>query len=454
MFVFPFIYITAFLVSLRNLMRDKVQGILLFFIFGLSIYTIALSLSFLYGFSKAIPFLQSFKELTILSYLGYLLYNLKSKIHFHIVDKLILAFFFYVLIYIFLPLGSYGFFQKILAFKSLCFFPLVYFTGRLINTDKINLSEAFHYFCLLSIVASCVLLFEVLSYTHLQTFTGYADYNYYFFDQEPSGNYGLSWTFEIESGLKRFASFFANPLEFAAATLITVSALAAMVTDNQNKIVFTSFITVTLACTFFSIVYSLSRASFASYFIIIYTFAFITGKKFVLRAFHFAILLAISILIFFTIEGDFIEFIVNTFQFTNASSLGHLAEWLNGLQAMAIHPLGMGLGESGRVSAFAGFNTGGENQFIIIGVQTGIIALLIYLVLYGQILAAAFKSVKKGRGKLKKLGIFVLLIKMGLLIPLFTAEIESYIYISYITWFFSGLLISRISKENLLAQKQ
>lgn len=447
MFLFPIIYICSFLFFVRDLVRNKFEAIVRFIVFGLPIYTIALSVSYLYGLSSLNPFLQSFKETAIILALGLLIYKLNKKIKFHIIDRLMLVFFFYVLIYVFLPLGSYGFFQKVLAFKSLCFFPLVYFTGRMIDPRNINFTEILHYICLLSILAGCVLLFEVSINTHLQTFSGYAAYNSHFFDQDPTGSYGLSWTFEIENGMKRFASFFSTPLEYAAATLISVSALAALITDNNNRLRFNGFTITAIVSTLVAISFALSRASFASYFIIIYAYAFITEKKNILRIFHYSILSIIVFFLFVTIKGDFFEFIINTVQFTNASSAGHVLEWLNGIESMAAHPLGIGLGESGRISAFSGLNTGGENQFIIIGVQVGIIALSIYLFVYVKLIAISAKIIKEKKGKIRKLAIFILLIKLGLIIPLFTAEVESYIYISYLLWFLSGLFVAMISGE-------
>lgn len=449
MFLFPLIYISFFVLSLRSMANREINGIILFIIFGLPIYTISLSVSNMYGFSKWVPVLQSFKEISILCYLVYLVLNLRNRIHFHIIDKLMIVFFLYAFIYIFLPLGSYGFFQKVLAFKSLCFFPLVYFTGRMVDPKRINLSEVLHYICLLSILAGGVLLFEVLIDTHLQSFSGYADYNYYFFDQEPTGNYGLSWTFQIENGMKRFASFFSTPLEFAAATLLSVSALAALITNNNNKLRFKSFTITAMLSTLFAISFALSRASFVSYFVIVYAYAVITEKKQILRAFHYSVLACVIFFLLVTIKGDFFDFIINTLQFTNESSIGHVIEWLNGIESMATHPLGIGLGESGRISAFSGFNTGGENQFIILGVQIGIIALAIYLYVYVKLISISANIIKKRKGKIRKLGMFILLVKLGLIIPLFTAEVESYIYISYLIWFLSGFLISMISQKNI-----
>ncbi len=453
MYLFPILYIAFFFLSLRYLFKGEYKGILLFIIFGLSIYTISLSVSNMYGFSGIIPVLQTFKEFSILCYLGYLFFNLTKKIHFHIIDKLMLAFFGYVLLYVFLPVGSYGFFQRVLAFKSLCFFPLVYFTGRIIDARKIHLAEIFHYIGLLSILAGGVLLIEVVTNTHLQTYSGYADYNYYFFDQEPSGDDDLSWTFQIENGMKRFASFFSAPLEYAAATLIALSAVAALVTNNQNRLRFSNFTILFLASTVLGISLALSRASFASYLVIVYAYLVITQKKQLLKIFHYSVIAAIAFFLLVSIKGDFFEFIINTVQFTNASSIGHVIEWLNGIESMASNPLGIGLGESGRISAFSGTNTGGENQFIIIGVQTGVIALAIYVTVYLKLIIAAAQTFKNRKGKIRKLALFIFLIKIGLFIPLFTAEVESYIYISYLVWFLSGLLVNMLSEKNAVQVK-
>lgn len=455
MFLFPILYIAFFLVSLKYLAQDKVKGILLFIVFGLPIYTMALSVSYMYGLSKLIPVMQSFKELSLLLYLGYAILNIREKIQLQWMDRIMLAFFCYVFLYVLIPLGSYTFLQRLLAFKSLSFFPLIYFTGRLVDVRKIQLNEIFHYICLLTVTAAVVLLFEVIAYTHIQTYSGYAPYALKYFDQETTGSYGLSWTFEIENGMKRFASIFSTPLELSAATLIATAALAALVTDHRNKMHFNRFTQLALISTLFTISFALSRASFASYFVMIYVYAGITGHKRILRLIHTGIITAAAILLLVSIQSDFVDFIINTINFSNASSAGHVLEWLNGLDSMMLHPLGIGLGESGRLSAMTGYNTGGENQFVIIGVQAGVIALGLYVAAYINSIRTALSVIRKQTGKIRRLGIFILLIKIGLFIPLFTAEVESYIYVSYITWFLTGLLfnmVSHLPKKGLFCQ--
>ena len=448
MFLFPLLYITLFICSLYFLKEKQPNGIFLFILFGLPIYTISLSITQMYGFTQLVPVLQTFKEVLILSFFITNFFQIKNNTKWQTLDKIMLAFFCYNLLYIPLPLGGYGFFEKLLAFKSLSFFPLVYFTGRIIDSDKIVLTKVFHYIALLTIVVAIILFLEVITYTHLQSISGYAAYNQYFFDQAPTGNFDLSWTFQIENGMKRFASIFSTPLELAAASLVSLAAIAALVTNPNNSFSFSKFTFVALVASLFCINLALSRASLASYLIMLYCFAWLTNKMMILKIIHYSLFLAIVVLVFFSFNSDFVDFIINSITFTNASSVGHLVEWANGFDSMIKSPLGIGLGSSGRISAFSGYNVGGENEFIIIGVQTGIIALGLYIAAYIYLVKKSYQIFISSKGRIRRLALFLLLLKIGLIIPLFTSEAESYIYISYTTWLLSGIFINMVSKEN------
>jgi hypothetical protein len=204
----------------------------------------------------------------------------------------------------------------------------------------------------------------------------------------------------------------------------------------MNRIIFITLITSTLA-----IFFAISRASLVSYFAILYLYAIITGKRQWLRIFHYSLLAAI-IMIAFYIKGDIYELVITTINFTDNSSAFHVLQWLEGLNAISTNPLGLGLGMSGRVAATTGDNIGGENQLIIIGVQTGIIAMLIYLALYIWIIQYSIRVFKRSTGKIKRLALCILLTKIGLIIPTLTANVEAYVYISYFTWFCTGLLVT------------
>lgn len=446
MFVLPLIYCTAFFAAIHALYKKREQGIFLFIVFGLPIYTISLSVSYMFGLEKLIPFFQVFKEASILLFLLYTITNLKSDNNWTSVDKLMFSFLCINILYALLPIGTYTFFERLVALKSLSFFPLVYFTGRLLNKDHIHMHWVYTLIGVLTIAVAGVLAIELLTYTHIQSVSGYAGFNDHFFDQDPSGSYGLTWTFEIENGMKRFASLFSTPLELAAASLISLAAVAAMVTTSDNKISLNSFTAITLVASMFCISFALSRASFVSYCIMLYVYAILTKKKLLLQLIHTAALIAAGVLLLISFNNDFVDFIINSITFTNASSVGHLIEWANGFESMVKDPLGIGLGNAGRISGFSGYNVGGENQFIIIGVQTGILTAVIYIAMYFIVMRRALQLFKTQTGKIRRLALFIFLVKVGMLIPLFTSEAESYIYISYITWILTGLLMSMSSR--------
>jgi len=454
MFLFPLIYISSFLLSIREFLRGNKESILLFLIFGLSIYTSATSVANILGFKESVLILQLFKEIGIISLLSWILYNYNGRLRLHLIDYALISFFAYTLLYALLPIGNLNVINRIISLKSSSFFVLVYFTGRLLNPKEIFLSKYFLYLMILAIAAAIVVLFEVFTNQHLQTFTGYTEFNSYFYNIKPSGHYGLSWTFESEGGFKRFASFFSNPLEHAAATLISLAILAAFYTNEQYRLKLDTFGVVTLVATLISIIYAVSRSSFVSYFILIYAYGWITRQKYITKIIHLGILVILGYVLYLLIPNgndDYVgvqEIIVRTLNFTNTSSVAHLFEWIQGLNAMVQSPLGLGIGTSGRVAGSLGENIGGENQFIVVGVQFGIIALFIYLLIYASILKTCLQWYYRLEGNEKKMCLALFLIKIAFLIPSFTSELENSVYISYLTWFMTGIFVNMVSLKN------
>lgn len=432
-------YIFSFLYSMHQLIQHKPQLILRFFVFGLPVYITALSLLNQLGLGNLMTLFQGFKEIIVISTLGYLIYHQTEKIQFTRIDKLVLFYFIYTSIYLVLPLGNYGFIQKLLALKSLSFFPFIYFTGRLMNPKLVNLKTSFSHILLVSIAAGIVLLGEYFTNTHLQTLTGYAEFHVCFFDTEPTGNYGLSWTFETSNGLKRYASFYGGPLELGVNSIFTLAAILVLYTQRNNDFVPNQLGKIAIVVSILSIFLAISRASLVSYFFVFYVYAIMTHKKQWLKMFYGGVA-ATTIAVLFYLQGDIYEFIINTINFSDSSSAFHVVQWLDGVEAMVSSPLGLGLGMSGRVSGAVGDNIGGENQLVIIGVQAGIIAVLIYLAIYIGLIRLSIQQFKQKKGKIKQLALCVLLVKIGMIIPTFTANTESYVYISYITWFCAGLL--------------
>lgn len=458
MFIFPLIYFSAFFIAIKNLISKNLQGVLIFLIIGLPIYTTSLSVALQAGFSNLVPFMQPLKELLILVSLGIGIWELKTRIRFQFIDYIVLAYFFYTLLYVFLPVGDYGLSAKLIAFKSYSFFPFIYFAGRILDPTRLYVSKYFHYILAVFIAAAAILLFEIISDQHFQTLTGYADFNFYYFNQEATGNYGLSWTFETSTGLRRFASFFANPLEFAASTLLALAILAGLYTTDNNRIKVDTLGIIAIIATQFSIFFALSRSSLASYFIMIFIYALITKKKQILNIIYAGFAAVAVYFIFFMLvtNPDLYEFIYETITFTNPSSVGHVLAWIEGVEAIAANPLGLGLGESGRVASSLSDTVGGENQYIVIGVQTGIITLLLYLWMHIYFIKTCWKWFPYLKGKERQVCLSLLLMKIGFIIPLLTSELESSVYISYLSWFLSGIFVQMISghspENNQLAE--
>jgi hypothetical protein len=133
-------------------------------------------------------------------------------------------------------------------------------------------------------------------------------------------------------------------------------------------------------------------------------------------------------------------FIQDTLTFQNTSSLGHLVEWIEGIISIYENPFGVGLAMSGNASGVdQSIKIGGENQFLIYGVQMGIISLVLYLlILIKAIYNSARLYVKSVDYNYKSIGFITSLTKFGLLIPLFTANAELYLFVALFSWYLVG----------------
>ncbi|MEN9950160.1 MAG: hypothetical protein RLY85_912 [Bacteroidota bacterium] len=419
---------------------------LLFIIAGLPIYTTSLSVAFHFGGKPVVWLMQLCKEVVLLTAVVVVILGIREKPKFLLVDKLVMAFMALAFIYACIPLGGYSFVERLVALKALAFFPLLYVCGRFMPLEKVYIKKIFTLIAALSLAAGLLVVLEWFFNIHFQTFSGYNAFNNAIYQVEESGNYGLTWTFEIENGTKRFASFFSNPLDHAAATIFALAVLAGLYTGEGNRLHFSTIGWMALLATLASILFALSRAAFISYFIVVFLYSLITKRKEILALFYLGAFAVVIYILFFT-GKDFREFVINTIQFTNASSVGHLLEWLAGLEAMAREPLGLGLGTSGRISALAGDNVGGENQFIITGVQTGVAGLLLYLSIHVVSFVQAIRWYPRLQGKEQQICLTLILAKAGLFIPMFTANMESYLYVAYMLWIVNGWFVQVVGRQ-------
>jgi len=90
---------------------------------------------------------------------------------------------------------------------------------------------------------------------------------------------------------------------------------------------------------------------------------------------------------------------------------------------------------------------GGENQFLILGVQMGAITLFIYTLILFYVITRAIKTFQNSKNHQKHISYLVACTKFGLLLPLLTANAELYLFVSLATWFLAGNVESTYTKQ-------
>jgi hypothetical protein len=413
-----------------------------FLLFFLPFYITVLSITYLAtGSSLAVNIFQFLKEIVVISsVMGFLLYQknlFEYPFRLHRVDMLFLAFLILALFFLVLPIGEASFLNKALYFKNMLIPAMVYFLGRNTKFSHQEIERLFKGIFFIAIAAFLVNVFEKTIDTHLQSLTGYALFNEEINEIEPTGHFGLTWTFETQAVTKRLASFFSDPLELASSVLLGFSAGLIWFLTSKREDWF--LYTVVMLCSLASLFFAASRAAFLAFFIMIFYVAVIF-KLYRLILSGFGLAIAFVIYVLFFASDDFYYFIVDTITFENTSSMGHLVEWLLALDSMIANPLGIGLAMSGNVGSVEDeLRVGGENQFLIYGVQMGWLGMMLYILILAFSIHTSLKVFNRTEDIMTARIAFVAAsVKFGLLLPLFTANAEVYTYVSWITWWMVG----------------
>lgn len=432
------------------LLHGKWEYGIFFLLLFLPFYTTILSITYLTTNSELIvKIFQFLKELVVLTSLMCFVFFQRNLFEYpfrlHQVDVLFLAFLGMGLLYLVLPLGEASTINKALYFKNMLIPGLVYFMGRNTIFDDREINLLFKGIFLIAIGAFFVNLFEKSIDTHLQSLTGYAGFNQAINDMEPTGNFGLTWTFETQATTKRLASFFSDPLELASSVLLGFSAglIWFLTSKRENWLVYT----VVMLCSLGSLFFAASRAAFLSFFVMIFFIAMIFRLyKLILPGVGILILFVLYVL--FLASDDFYYFIVDTITFENPSSAGHVLEWLIALDSMVANPFGIGLAMSGNVGSVEDeLRVGGENQFLIYGVQLGWIGMFIYILILLFGIRTALQVFNRTENLMTaRIAFIAASVKFGLLLPLFTANAEVYAYVSWITWWMIGYSVNAYQK--------
>ena len=374
---------------------------------------------------------------------------INRSFNFSILDKLVLGFVILILFYTLIPLGEADFFSKVIYAKNILLIPLVYFIGRNIELSDEIYSNLKKIFLVIIASSSVFVFFEFIFSTHFHTLIDYASYNSIVNEIDPQGNYGLSWSFEGQGPLflsPRYAAFFADPLELSASLLLLFSFTLFFFYNKTN----TNYL-IPLLLISFLLLMSFSRGAIVACFGIV-LFSLLIHKKYITLTKIFFTSFIVFLLLFYFGGEELQYLIIDTLKFENTSSLGHLIEWIEGVLSILENPFGIGLAMSGNAGGVdQSLKVGGENQFLIIGVQMGIgLALIVYSLILFFVIIRSIKSYNSSINLNEKhISFIVACTKFGLLLPLLTANAELYLFVSLVSWLLAGYVEKIYLKHQL-----
>ncbi len=437
------LYVVFYTITFQQVLSGKIKFLLYYVAIFLPIYTVFLTITFNFlDSSLLIKFIQYSKEVVILSAFGLMLLGSKNilskgwKVTF--LDSLFISFFVLTLFFFLLPLGEAALVNKAVYLKNILLIVIFYFFGRNVQMSFSDWNKVFQVIFVVAIFATFLVSLEKILGIHFHTVVDYPNFLIKFQEQEPAGTYGLLWTFEAEGGKPRYGSFFAHPLELSSAMLIVGAAASIYLLSvkfKTNK----SIYFVVFGCAILSVLFAYSRASLAAFILMMIFMAFMLQYYKILFATLIGVLF-MAIYIWFFASNEIRYFAIDTLTFQNSSSITHLIDWFAAIESIINNPQGIGLAMSGNAAGVErDIAIGGENQFLVYGVQMGLLGMMIYL---GLIIIGIRNGWKAYRMSVKREEGIVPFVaaatKFGLLLPLFTANAEVYIYISLISWWLIG----------------
>lgn len=441
--LFLLIYLGFFGLILNAIFKGKLESVLYYSAIFFPIYTVFLAINYTTFESKVlVAVLQYSKELIIFGALAVWFFGQKNVLNrswkLHSLDIYFLSFLTLSFLYLVLPIGEAILLNKAIYFKNILLIGVFYFFGRNIQMDFKKWNLFFKIVFMTALFGAIIVVLERVTSTHFHSLIGYVKYNQEVRGIDPAGVFGLTFTFEAQDGQPRYGSFFSNPLEFSASMLIVVAAsiiyfLSVPFKSNKSKYLFL------LACGFLCVVLAFSRATFMAFFLMLVFIAFLLRYYKLLWA-TFMVGLMVFLYVSFFAADEVRYFVIDTITFENSSSITHVIEWLDAIESMLGDPLGIGLATSGNSGGVEReLQVGGENQYLIYGVQLGFLGLVLYMLILIIGINHSWRAYRLSATRAESIPSFVAAaVKFGLLLPLFTANAEAYLFISLISWWLIG----------------
>ena len=437
------LYAAFYFFVANGLIRGKLHLVFLYSVVLFPVYMLFITNNFK-GFESMllVNLIQYSKEGIIFSAMAIWFLGQKKLVNkqwsISVLDSLFLAFLGLAFLFFLLGLGEATVVNRAIYLKNILLIGVFYFLGRNVRLSFTQWNGAFKAIFITTVIASIVIVIEKISGTHFHSISGHIDYYSFIEAKDLEGSYGLGWTFEAAGGAPRYGSFFAHPLELAASMLMVGSIgliyfISVPYRTNKYKYLFILF------CTIVCLLLSYSRAAFASFFLMLGFIAFLL-RYYKIIGIGVVILTLIGFYIVFFSANEILYFVLDTISFENSSSVTHLMDWLEAVESMLSNPMGIGLAMSGNAGGVEkDLIVGGENQYLIYGVQMGFLGMFLYMGMLFYGIRNSWRAFRKSKTRQEGIVPFVAAsVKFGMLLPLFTANAEAYLYISLVSWWLIG----------------
>jgi hypothetical protein len=459
----PVLVIASFLAFLGLLscgyFLSKPARILLVFLALLPLYQISLVLIMhITGSQTLVKALQPWKEvlalLVVVSVTGFYLRSSRWY-KWNRLDWLVFLYLSLNIIYLFGPWQA-TLVTRLYGVRANAFLCVLYFLGRSIPLSSRRQTQVVTGFLILGLLSGIFALVDLFilpkDWPYRIGLTDYLIANFSSTNQGAQtmggiGPMGLPWTYWTAAGQRRASAFFANPLDLAASIhflgcAALIVALQAPPHSKKRWLISGIFFLATIG-----VLLSVSRASILTFALdcILITW-FLRKRSMTVIIIGLCLLGLVAIL---ASSSSLATFAWQTITFENPSSQGHLQEWSEGFRAMLQQPLGYGPGSSGSVGSRFGQKIGGENQYVILGVEIGFPGLFLYIAMQLLGIWTALWVFRHTTGITQTLALITAISRIGLGIVGMTSTIEIYVFQMYISWWLLGFMSQVYSKRRL-----
>jgi hypothetical protein len=104
---------------------------------------------------------------------------------------------------------------------------------------------------------------------------------------------------------------------------------------------------------------------------------------------------------------------------------------------------------SGLVGARLGTQVGGENQYITVGVQLGVLGLLLYLAAQVMAIGTALWVFRRSTGVTRVLALVAGVSRLGIALVAFTADLESNVFSAFVSWWLVGWVCQLAAQQQV-----